>query len=376
MQMYYEKRLMIGKRFVISVVIAFVIAVIVISSENNLLILKDITKPGLLTNLLKHTIAYAVPIFLAALGGLYSERSGVINLALEGMMLSGAFTAVIITYWTENMIVGLLAGVLIGVVLGSLHAVICIHLKGDQIISGVAINILAFGITSFGYKLVLREGIRVESIPRITELLDLEDQFSSVPDNYDIIRMLGNILFDQSPLLYVTIALGLLGHYFLYNTLYGLRIRAVGEHPRAVDTAGASVYALRYACVIFSGAMAAIAGVYLSMGILPGTFSKQMSASRGFIAIAAYIFGNWNIPGTVIASIMFGFFEALQEFLKLKGIYLNIPMFLPGRGWKTFNILNEQIIDMIPYLLTVAVLARSIRKVHPPGAIGRPYEKE
>ena len=170
--------------------------------------------------------------------------------------------------------------------------------------------------------------------------------------------------------------MAILGHYILFHTVLGLRVRAVGEHPRAADTVGINVYLVRYACVILSGALAGLAGVYLSMGFLSGTFSKDMSAGRGFIAIAAYIFGNWSVGGTIIAAFLFGFFRGLQEFLKIKQIYLLLPIPLPGIGWVKLNVLSSEFLDMIPYLLTIAVLARSVRKVRAPSAIGKPYEKE
>ncbi|MHA1225745.1 MAG: ABC transporter permease [Candidatus Hodarchaeales archaeon] len=369
--------------------ITILLIIFIIFSDNNLITLKDILKPGFLSLLIRHSITFTIPIFLAALGGLYAERSGVINLALEGMMLTGAFTAVLMAFFTQNYLIGLIFGIIVGALLGLVHAFISIHLKGDQIISGVAINILALGITNYFYKVMLKDvsGANIPGLPSMNDILDFfinsffpslnwENIFKVPPLNYDIVRILGYIFLEQSPILYIAILLGIVGHYILYHTKYGLRIRAVGEHPRAADTLGINVYAVRYACVVISGALAGLAGVYLSMGFLSGTFSKEMSSSRGFIAIAAYIFGNWNVGGTAFASSLFGFFSAVEEFMKIKLVFLNIPIFLPGVGWAKINLLASEFLDMIPYLLTIAVLARSVRKVRAPGAIGQPYEKE
>ena len=357
---------------------ALVLSLMIALLEDNVMVIRDILKPGFLSILVRHSIAFTIPIFLAALGGLYAERSGIINLALEGMMLSGAFSAVLFAYYFNDFLLGLLAGVCVGAVLGLVHAFICIHLKGDQIISGVGINVLALGVTNYLYKVILKDvsGAEIPGIPSINEILGWEKNFGLPPTDYDIPRMLGYILFEQSPIVYLAVILAILGHYILFHTVLGLRVRAVGEHPRAADTVGINVYLVRYACVILSGALAGLAGVYLSMGFLSGTFSKDMSAGRGFIAIAAYIFGNWSVGGTIIAAFLFGFFRGLQEFLKIKQIYLLLPIPIPGIGWEKLNVLSSEFLDMIPYLLTIAVLARSVRKVRAPSAIGKPYEKE
>lgn len=369
-------------RLIIIIAIVLTLSLMVTLLKDNVSVVGDITKPSFLSLFINHTIAFTVPILLAALGGLYAERSGVINLALEGMMLSGAFSAVLFAYYFNDFFIGLIAGVCIGAVLGLLHAFICIHLKGDQIISGVAINILAVGITNYFNKVILNKPdfsfAEVPGIPSITEIMGWEADFGTPPtgSEYDIVRMLGYIFLEQSPLVYLAIILAILGHYVLFHTVFGLRIRAVGEHPRAADTVGIDVYLVRYACVVLSGALAGLAGVYLSMGFLSGTFAGEMSGGRGFIAIAAYIFGNWSVGGTVVAALLFGSFQALQEFLKIKQIYLLVPIPLPGIGTAKINILASEFLDMIPYLLTIAVLARSIRKVRAPSAIGKPYKKE
>ncbi|MFX1515212.1 MAG: ABC transporter permease [Promethearchaeota archaeon] len=345
--------------------------------EDNVVVIVNIFQPGSFSLLLNHIIIFSVPIFLAALGGLYSERSGVINLALEGMMLAGSFIAVIVAYFTQDLLLSIILGVVVGTLLGLIHAVISIHLKGDQIISGVAINILALGLTNYFFKLMLSEvkPADIPDIPTINDIMNWNAFFGSPPQTYDILKMIGYVLFEQSPLVYLAIGLAFLGHYVLFHTSFGLRVRAVGEHPRAADTLGINVYFTRYACVIISGALAGLAGVYLSLGFT-GFFAKNMTAGRGFIAIAAYIFGNWNVAGTAIASLLFGFFTALEEFLKLKEIFLMLPIPFPGIGLREINILAEEFLEMIPYLLTIAILTRSVRKIRPPSAIGKSYDRE
>jgi simple sugar transport system permease protein len=367
-----------SRRIIILIAFVAIISLLPLLFEDNIIKTRKITEATFLSLLINHTIAFTVPIFLAALGGLYAERSGVINLALEGMMLSGAFSAVLFAYYFNNFFLGVLAGICVGAILGLVHAFICIHLKGDQIISGVAINILALGITSYFYKVVIAEvkAGEIPGIPTINEIMGWEAKYGNPPLEYDISQMVGYILFQQSPLVYLTLLLAILGHFVLYRTVFGLRVRAVGEHPRAADTVGINVYLVRYACVILSGALAGLAGVYLSMGFLSGTFSGGMSSGRGFIAIAAYIFGNWNVGGTLIAALLFGFFGALKEFLKIQSVYLYLPIPLPGIGEIKLNILSTEFLDMIPYLLTIIVLSRSVRKVRAPSAIGKPYEKE
>ncbi len=371
---------LITSKWAFFLAVALLIALVVAILEDNLTVIGDITKPSFASLFVNHAIAFTVPIFLAALGGLYAERSGVINLALEGMMLSGAFSAVLFAYYFNDFILGFLAGICVGAVLGLLHAFICIHLRGDQIISGVAINILAVGITNYFYKVILSDvgSAEIPGIPSINEIMGWEADFGNPPtgSEYDIVRMLGYILFEQSPIVYLAVLLAIVGHYVLFHTVFGLRVRAVGEHPRAADTVGINVYLVRYACVIVSGALAGLAGVYLSMGFLSGTFAGEMSGGRGFIAIAAYIFGNWSVGGTIAAAILFGSFQSFQEFLKVKQVFLRVSIPLPGLGSKKLNILATEFLDMIPYLLTIAVLARSIRKVRAPSAIGKPYKKE
>jgi len=362
--------------FTIPLIIIFIM---ILLFDNNINSLAEIyKKPHRIVLILRHTITFTIPIFLAALGGLYSERSGVINLALEGMMLTGAFSAVLIAYFTQDFFLAIIFGVIAGIFLGLIHAFISIHLKGDQIISGVAINILALGLTNYFYKVILKDvsGAEIPGIPTINDIMGWNEFFKNPPLNYDIIRMIGYVFFEQSPLVYITIGLGLLGYYILFYTSIGLRIRAVGEHPRAADTLGINVYLFRYGCVIISGALAGLAGVYLSMGFLSGTFSKDMSGGRGFIAIAAYIFGNWNVGGTALASLLFGFFSALEEFLKGQEIFLSLPFLFPGIGWEEINIFATEFLDMIPYLLTIIVLSSSVRRARAPGAIGQVYEKE
>ncbi|MFX0092667.1 MAG: ABC transporter permease, partial [Candidatus Hodarchaeota archaeon] len=230
-----------------SIIIVFLAMIVLL--PNNLftgVVLGLVARPSSVSILINHTIVFTIPIFIAALGGLYSERSGVINLALEGMMLSGAFVAVLIAYFTQSWVLGIFFGIIIGAMLGLVHAFICIHLKGDQIISGVAINILALGITNFLFKLILNDvsGSVIPGIPTMNDFLGTNAFFKTPPTSWgteplgfieNITRIIGYIFLEQSPLIYLAVILGIVCHLVLYHTVFGLRVRAVGEHPHAAD---------------------------------------------------------------------------------------------------------------------------------------------
>jgi simple sugar transport system permease protein len=285
----------------------------------------------LVVALLFSAVRLATPLLLAALGGLYSERSGVINIALEGLMLAGAFTAAVATHYSGNPWVGLLAAVLAGIGVALIHGVACIRYRADQVVSGTAINILFLGVPA------LLSGALVEStgatpqIPR-GELLPLAPivlAFALVPATW----------------------------WVLNRTPFGLRLRAVGENPEAADTAGVNVARLRYAGVMISGALAAIGGAYLSIG-QASLFTRNMTAGRGFIALAALIFGKWRPVQTMLACLLFGAAEALS--IQMQGVS-QIPV---------------QFIQIIPYVLTIVVLAGFIGHSRAPRALGLPYQKK
>jgi len=299
-------------------------------------------------SLLASTIRLATPLVLAALGGLFSERSGVINIALEGKMLAGAFTAAAVTYAADQKLhlgnaspwVGLLGGLLAGLFIAVIYAVSCIKFKADQVVSGAAINILMLGIPGFlSGALFLSSG----STPQL-------------PKDH---------LLPQSPAIIAITVLALvaLTWYVLYKTPFGLRLRAVGEKPEAADAAGVSVARMRYSGVLIAGILAGLGGAYLSIG-QSSLFTRNMTAGRGFIALAALIFGKWRPVQTLLACLLFGFTEAVS--IQMQGA-VKLPS---GED------IPVQFIQMVPYVLTIVVLAGFIGSSRPPRALGIPYQKE
>ena len=278
------------------------------------------------------TIRLATPLLLAAMGGLFSERSGVINIALEGLMLAGAFTAASVTHYAGSPWIGLLAAIGAGVFIALIHAVACIEFKADQVVSGTAINFLMLGVPA------LLSGAFFESTGA-TPQIPKNDLIPNVP----II-----IAFALVPAIW----------YVLYRTPFGLRLRAVGENPEAADTAGVSVARIRYTGVLLSGALAAIGGAYLSIG-QSSLFTRNMTAGRGFIALAALIFGKWRPVQTMLACLLFGFAEAAA--IQMQGVVPNIRV---------------EYIQIIPYVLTIVVLAGFIGLSRAPRSLGQPYQKE
>jgi ABC-type uncharacterized transport system permease subunit len=285
--------------------------------------------------LLFSAIRLATPLLLAALGGMFSERAGVINIALEGLMLAGAFTAASVTWYAGSPWAGLLAAVVAGAAIAAIHAVACIRYKADQVVSGTAINILLTGVPALlSGAFFLSSG----STPQIPK----EDLIPYAP----VV-----IAFLLVPVTY----------YVLYYTPFGLRLRAVGENPEAADAAGVSVRAMRYTAVLLSGALAGIGGAYLSIG-QSSLFTRNMSAGRGFIALAALIFGKWRPVQTMLACLLFGFTEAIA--IQLQGVHFG------GEEIPT------QFVQIIPYVLTIVVLAGFIGQSRAPRALGIPYQKE
>jgi ABC-type uncharacterized transport system permease subunit len=276
-------------------------------------------------DLLASTIRMAAPLILAALGGLFSERSGVINIALEGKMLAGAFTAAAVTYAADMSFglgnaspwVGLFAGMLAGLLIAAIYALSCIKFKADQVVSGAAINILMLGVPGF----------------------------------------LSGALFLSSGVLVAGT------WYVVYKTPFGLRLRSVGEKPEAADAAGVSVSRMRYWGVLLAGALAGIGGAYLSIG-QSSLFTRNMTVGRGFIALAALIFGKWRPVQTLLACLLFGFTEAVS--IQMQGA-VKLPS---GED------IPVQFIHMVPYVLTIVVLAGFIGSSRPPNALGIPYQKE
>lgn len=283
------------------------------------------------------TIRLSTPLVLAALGGLFSERSGVINIALEGMMLAGAFTAAAVTYAVGNPYIGLLAGMGAGMFVAAIHAIACIAYRADQVVSGTAINILMIGVPPFlSGAFFLSSG----STPQIAK----------------------DHLIPATPIV-IAFALVPITWYVLYKTPFGLRLRSVGENPEAADAAGVRVARMRYAGVLLSGVLAGIGGAYLSIG-QSSLFTRNMTSGRGFIALAALIFGKWRPVQTLLACLLFGFTEAVT--IQMQGV-VKLPS---GED------IPIQFIQMVPYLLTIIVLAGFIGSSRPPKALGIPYEKE
>lgn len=289
----------------------------------------------------------ATPIVLASLGGIFSERVGVVNIALEGMMLSGAFSGVLATYGTSNPWIGVVVSILVGGLLGLLHALLTVKFAGNQIVSGTGINIFALGFTAYMSQVVWGsrgaspnvQGLEAVSIPLLKDL-----------------PIAGEIIGNQTPLVYVALIVVVISYIILSKTLLGLRIKAVGEHPAAADTAGINVYRTKYLCVILSGMLAGLGGAFLSLGHL-SLFALGMSGGRGFIALAAMILGGWTPFGALGASLFFGFADALQ--MRLQSI----------------GVLPSQIILTVPYILTIVVLAGFVRKRVPPSDY-KPYTKD
>jgi simple sugar transport system permease protein len=287
-------------------------------------------------SLLFSTVRLATPLLLAALGGLYSERSGVINIALEGLMLAGAFTAAAVTHWVGSPWAGLLAGVAAGALVAAVHAVACIRFRADQVVTGTAINILMTGIPALVSGAFFLSSGSTPQIPR-------ED------------------LIPWTPIVLAFLVLVPLTYYVLYYTPFGLRLRAVGENPAAADAAGVSVPWMRYTAVIISGALAGVGGAYLSIG-QSSLFTRNMTSGRGFIALAALIFGKWRPVQTMLACLLFGFTEAIA--IQLQGVRFG--------GEEIPN----QFVQIIPYVLTIVVLAGFIGQARAPRALGIPYQKE
>jgi len=300
--------------------------------------------------LIASVLRLSTPLILAALGGLYSERSGVINIALEGMMLAGAFTAAAVTIFAQNPWAGLLAAMLAGVAVAWLHAVATINYKADQVVSGTAINILFLGVPALLSGALFDSTGATPQLPKEQVLPDVA-LFDSA--NSPVLAS----IFNQKPLVYLAFILAGVTFYVLYRTRFGLRLRAVGENPEAADTAGVNVRRMRYAGVWLSGALAALGGAYLSIG-QNSLFTRNMTAGRGFIALAALIFGKWDPVGAVLACLLFGFAEAIA--IRMQGT-VNIP---------------NQFIQLIPYVLTMVALAGLVRRATPPKALGVAYAKE
>jgi simple sugar transport system permease protein len=298
-------------------------------------------------DLVASMFVFSTPLTYAAIGGMFSERGGVVNIGLEGMMLMGAFWGIYGADKSGSWVLGLLIGMLAGGLLALVHAFFAIHLRADQIVGGTAVNFLALGITGYFF-VQLYHGENVSAgVPRIPNVnLHIADVpfFGPAFGHLNLMIWIGFLLVGVS---YVV----------MFKTPIGLRVRACGEHPRAADTVGIDVYAVRYGAVVMSGILAAAGGAYLSVGFV-GTFNENMTAGRGFIALAALIFGNWRPFGALGAALLFGFSTALAY---------RLPVYSDSAA---------TLFQALPYVLTLIAVAGVIGRSIPPAAVGRPYTKQ
>jgi ABC-type uncharacterized transport system permease subunit len=324
------------RKIVVSSAVGLIgLAVVIIFYSNN---------PTTTQAVLVSTLRQSTPIILGALCGIMGERSGVINIGIEGQMLMSAFMGFMVNAWTGNLFLAVLAGMATGALLGLLLAFVAVTLKLDQIIGGTVINILALGLTGYFYQTGITTEGKIPALP----LGPLAD-----------IPLIGPVLFNNPPITYTAIILVFVLQFMLFKTTWGLRARAVGEHPRAADTLGINVFRTRYINVILGGAIAGLAGAFLTLEAV-GSFERAMTNGRGFVALAVMIFGKWNPLGAWAGALLFGFANAMQTQLQFMGT-LQIP---------------HQFIGMLPYLLTIIVLAGFVGRARPPAADGDPYIKE
>jgi simple sugar transport system permease protein len=343
--------------FLIAIIVAIIGAAVVLGA-------RQVAPVVIAASMLGTTLRVATPLTLGALSGVYCERAGVVNIAIEGMMLSAAFFGFLAAIYTNGYITdhqpglegvrvalslgtGVVIAILSGGLMGVLHAILSVTYKVDQIISGTVINVLAVGITGFLNRALFFQG-NVPHAPGVLPTI-------RVPVLSDL-PVVGPI-FEQQPIAIAAVALVLVTHFVLFYTRWGLRTRAVGEHPRAADTVGINVYLVRYMNVIAGGALAGLGGAYFSLQQI-GQFVPNITGGRGFIALAAMIFGKWHPVGALLACLLFAGADALAARLNIAGI--NIP---------------GQFLSMLPYLVTIVVVAGAMGRAVPPAADGKPYRK-
>ncbi|MCC9622740.1 ABC transporter permease [Thalassospira sp. MA62] len=313
--------------------------------------------------LLDATLRTSTPLILAALAGIFSERSGTINLALEGMMLGGAFSAATVAFYSGNPWIGLLAAIGTTVLLSLIHGFACITQKGNQVVSGMAINILMSGLTALVGIALFAQGGKTPALEKAARFQPITLPGAEAVKDVPII---GPVYFElisgHNILVYTAFLAVPAAWWVLYRTRFGLRLRAVGENPGAVDTAGIGVVAMRYRAVICSGVLVGISGAYLSTA-QGASFLQDMTAGKGYIALAAMVFGKWRPVPALWACLLFGFLDAAAT--RMQGVIL------PGIGE-----VPVQLVQALPYVLTVILLAGFIGRAIPPKALGRPYIKE
>lgn len=310
------------------------------------------------SNLIHDTIVFSTALIFAALGGIYSERSGVTNIALEGMMIMGAFTGAVVTSFMQPLFsasvipawIGFAAAIVVGMIFALPHAVASITFKADQVISGVALNFLAAGLSVYLTQILFNGSAQTTTLSSV---------FSkwTIPVLGDI-PYLGHAIFEGYPTSFLAFILVALTWYILFKTPFGLRLRAVGEHPRAADTMGINVKRMRYLAVMISGGLAAMGGATIAL-TTTSNFSHNTVSGQGFIAIAAMIFGKWHPTGAMGAALFFGIAQAAKSLVQVLGLTAYVP---------------TEIIYMLPYILTILVLAGVVGRSQAPAAIGKPYD--
>ena len=308
------------------------------------------------STLIASMLVFATPLIYGSLGGIFSERSGVVNIGLEGMMLMGAFWGIWGADKTGNWVTGVLIGMAAGGLLGVLHAFFSVNLRADQIIGGTAINLLALGITGYAFIQIYGD----QNIPAgVSQVPRLQMRF------LDEIPAVGDFLYGAfgrlSVMIWIAFVFVIIAHVVLFKTPLGLRLRSVGEHPRAADTVGISVFGMRYLGVTLSGILAGAGGAFLSVGVISG-FNENMSFGKGFIALAAVIAGNWRPFGSLFFACLFGFSTALA--------------FRLGDAYRDSVAGLDVLAQMLPYVLTLIIVAGVVGKSIPPAAVGRPFPKQ
>ncbi len=304
-----------------------------------------------LVGLLQTSVREAIPLILGAMAGILCERTGVINVAIEGQFLAGAFAGAFVGSVSNSLWVGVLAAMASGALIGWLLAIFAIRYQVNQVVLGVVLIAIVTGLTGFGYDAFMSPHSNSYNDPGV---------FSAwkIPGLGDI-PIIGPIFFDANVLVYITYVIVIVVDFALFRTRWGLRTRSVGEHPKAADTVGINVLRTRYRNVIIGGAVAGLGGAFLTLGGV-GSFNKNMSSGKGFIALAAVIFGKWNPRGAVGAALLFGFADALQSLVSVVGTPVTIP---------------SDLLLMLPYLVTLFAVAGLVGRVQAPAADGEPYVK-
>lgn len=309
-------------------------------------------------SMIASTLRVSTPLILCALAGLFSERSGVVDIGLEGKLLASAFAAAATAVTTQSLTLAIMAAIAVAISFSLIHGFACVTHSGDQVISGVAINIVAAGLTAVLGAAWFRQGGQTPSVPDHVRMGPLSTDVANALQEYPILEA----FLGQSSLVYIGFLAVLASWWLLWKTRFGLRLRAVGENPAMVESAGVSVQRMRYSALVINGILCGLAGAYLVLS-LSASFVPNMSAGRGFMALAALIFGKWKPKATLLACLLFGFLDAAA--IRLQGVVL-----------PTIGEIPVQFIQALPYLLTVILLAGFIGKAVAPKAIGVPYTKE